>query len=345
REEESLKLIFMLNTVLYAMYLNPVSFFRDFIKKYLMNVLICLRIPGSMDATGSLGSKVVLPCNLPTMPASPRKVRIQWVKLEKDKPVLVAQGGQIRVWSEFIGRVSVPSDPLSLGHASLTITKLRVRDAGPYLCKVTQGLEEKQNVVHLSVSGVVFHYRANSSRYSLDFKKATEACLSVNASMATADQLTAAFQDGFDQCDAGWLADYTVRYPIIKPRPGCEGDLLQRPGVRTYGRRDPTERYDVYCFVDELQEKITWKEAKAECEKHDAVLASPGQLFAAWRAGLSRCDYSWLSDGSVRYPMNIPLPQCGGSLLGVRTLYKYTNQTGFPDPTDKHGAFCFKGLS
>ncbi|XP_016519585.1 versican core protein [Poecilia formosa] len=325
-----------------------------------------VRIPGNMDVTGSLGSKVVLPCNLPTMPASPsgpsatstqgplpdEKVRVQWMKLEKDTPVLVAHGGQIRVWREFIGRVSVPSDPLSLGDASLTITKLRVRDAGPYLCKVTQGLEEKQNIVHLSVSGVVFHYRANSSRYSLDFKKATEACLSVNASMATADQLTAAFQDGFDQCDAGWLADYTVRYPITQPRPGCEGDLLHRPGVRTYGRRDPSERYDVYCFVDELQgevfypssvtEKITWQEAKAECEKHDSVLASPGQLFAAWRAGLSRCDYSWLSDGSVRYPMNIPLPQCGGGLLGVRTLYKYTNQTGFPDPSDKHGAFCYK---
>uniref|UniRef100_A0A3B3XV85 Versican b n=1 Tax=Poecilia mexicana TaxID=48701 RepID=A0A3B3XV85_9TELE len=353
--------------------INPSCKMMGLIITHLLCLLcLCLahpqpvRIPGSMDVTGSLGSKVVLPCNLPTMPASPsgpsatstqgplpdEKVRVQWMKLEKDTPVLVAHGGQIRVWREFIGRVSVPSDPLSLGDASLTITKLRVRDAGPYLCKVTQGLEEKQNVVHLSVSGVVFHYRANSSRYSLDFKKAMEACLSVNASMATADQLTAAFQDGFDQCDAGWLADYTVRYPITQPRPGCEGDLLQRPGVRTYGRRDPTERYDVYCFVDELQgevfypssitEKITWQEAKAECEKHDSVLASPGQLFAAWRAGLSRCDYSWLSDGSVRYPMNIPLPQCGGGLLGVRTLYKYTNQTGFPDPSDKHGAFCYK---
>ncbi|XP_015257978.1 PREDICTED: versican core protein-like [Cyprinodon variegatus] len=203
-------------------------------------------------------------------------------------------------------------------------------------------------------TGVVFHYRASSSRYSLDFTEAQEACRSVNASIATPAQLTAAYQDGLDQCDAGWLADQSVRYPITRSRPGCEGNLLQRPGVRTYGRRDPTERYDVYCFVDKLQgevfypssltDKITWQEAKEECERHDAVLASPGQLHAAWMAGLNRCDYGWLSDGSVRYPVTVPKVQCGGGMLGVRTLYKYNNQTGFPDPTEKHGAFCFKAF-
>lgn len=96
-------------------------------------------------------------------------------------------------------------------------------------------------------------------------------------------------------------------------------------------------------YPPSISNKLTWQHAKEECKKHDAVLASPGQLFAAWRAGLNRCDYGWLSDGSVRYPITIPRPQCGGGLLGVRTLYKYENQTGYPDTTDRHGAFCFKG--
>lgn len=46
------------------------------------------------------------------------------------------------------------------------------------------------------------------------------------------------------------------RYPITDPRPGCTGDLLNRPGVRTYGIRDPAEKYDVYCFVDKLNGKL-----------------------------------------------------------------------------------------
>ncbi|XP_038162881.1 versican core protein-like [Cyprinodon tularosa] len=317
-------------------------------------------IPRSLHVDSSLGGTVVLRCSFSMMPvsqSSSEEVRIQWIKLHSllgDQVVLVAQGGRVKFGATFVDRVSVPTNPQSVQDASLTITGVSRSDSGVYICKVTHGLEETQSAVSLTVSGVAFHYRASSSRYSLDFTEAQEACRSVNASIATPAQLTAAYQDGLDQCDAGWLADQSVRYPITRSRPGCEGNLLQRPGVRTYGRRDPTERYDVYCFVDKLQgevfypssltDKITWQEAKEECERHDAVLASPGQLHAAWMAGLNRCDYGWLSDGSVRYPVTVPKVQCGGGMLGVRTFYKYNNQTGFPDPTEKHGAFCFKAF-
>ncbi|XP_041825967.1 versican b [Melanotaenia boesemani] len=318
-------------------------------------------------ADGTLAGKVVLPCRFSsTMPASPssptstpspspdRQIRIKWLKQDgpQETVVLVAQGGVVKVGQRFQGRVSVPSQPLSDRDASLRMVKLRASDAGMYRCEVMDGMEDTQDSVTLRVSGVVFHYRAHSSRYTLDFPAAVEACRSVNASIATPAQLTAAFQDGLDQCDAGWLADQSVRYPITDPRPGCSGDLVQLPGVRTYGFRDATEQYDVYCFVDQLHgevfyppslgDKLTWQEAKEECESHDAVMASPGQLFAAWRAGLNRCDYSWLSDGSVRYPVTVPRPQCGGGLLGVRTLYKYENQTGYLDPTERYGVFCFR---
>ncbi|XP_034004855.1 versican core protein-like isoform X2 [Trematomus bernacchii] len=328
-----------------------------------------------MHASGSLAGQVVLPClfsipphttesptSPPLLPASPltstpgpqEELRIKWTKLEAsgEHLVLVAQGGGVKVGQAYMGRVSVASHPLSVGDASLQLVRLRASDAGLFRCQVTRGLEETQHTVSLSVTGVVFHYRAKSSRYTLDFLSAVEACEHAGATIASPGQLQAAFEDGFDQCDAGWLSDQTVSYPIVTPRPGCAGNLLNRPGVRTYGLREPEEKYDVYCYVEKLHgelffpaslsQKLSLQESRLHCLSLGSVLASPGQLFAAWRSGFNRCDYGWLSDGSVRHPVTVPLPQCGGGQLGVRTLYKHQNQTGFPDPQDKHGLYCFK---
>uniref|UniRef100_A0A4W5N7M7 Neurocan b n=1 Tax=Hucho hucho TaxID=62062 RepID=A0A4W5N7M7_9TELE len=203
----------------------------------------------------------------------------------------------------------------------------------------------------VSSPGVVFHYRAPHDRYALSFPDAQQVCLENSAVIATPAQLQATFADGYDNCDAGWLSDQSVRYPIQSPRPGCYGDREDSPGVRNYGNRAPDELFDVYCFAKQLQgevfhssvpEKLSLATASTHCHSLGAQLATAGQLYQAWQTGLDQCDPGWLADGSVRYPINLPRRNCGGDDPGVRTVYHNPNRTGFPDTTTRFDAYCYR---
>uniref|UniRef100_H3D6N5 Neurocan core protein n=1 Tax=Tetraodon nigroviridis TaxID=99883 RepID=H3D6N5_TETNG len=286
--------------------------------------------------------------------------RVKWTKvwgqrgsdgLQKEQSVLVARDNVVKVKKAFQGRVTLPGYSANRYNASLALSGLRSSDSGLYRCEIVVGINDEQDTVPLEVTGVIFHYRAPHDRYGLTFADAKRVCLENSAVMATPGQLQATFADGYDNCDAGWLSDQTVRYPIQSPRPGCYGDREDSPGVRNYGVRSPDELFDVYCFAKQFQgevfhsavpEKLSLATASTHCRSLGAQLATVGQLYLAWQAGLDQCDPGWLADGSVRYPINVPRKNCGGDEPGVRTVYNNPNRTGFPDTTALFDAYCFK---
>ncbi|RXN19624.1 hyaluronan and proteoglycan link 3-like protein [Labeo rohita] len=84
----------------------------------------------------------------------------------------------------------------------------------------------------------------------LNFTEAAEACQNDGGRIAKVGQLYAAWKFvGLDQCDAGWLADGSVRYPIIQPRANCG---TSEAGVRSFGFPPKHLKHGVYCY------KVRW---------------------------------------------------------------------------------------
>ncbi|KAG8440667.1 hypothetical protein GDO86_006422 [Hymenochirus boettgeri] len=318
-------------------------------------------IPGDFPLDIQLGHPLTIPCffinaleDVTVAPSTaPVTPRIKWSKYVKGREtvLLIAKDGHVRINDAYKARISMPNYPLAPADVSLEIANVLTNDSGTYRCEVMHGIEDSQDTVEVNVKGIVFHYRAISTRYTLDFENAKKACIQNSATIATPEQLQAAYDDGYHQCDAGWLSDQTVRYPIHNPREECFGDKEMFPGVRTYGVRETDETYDVYCYAEKMQgevfyttssEKFTFQEAEKRCQSLGARLATTGELYLAWQTGMDVCSAGWLGDRSVRYPISISRPNCGGNLVGVRTVYLHPNQTGYPDPHSRYDAICYK---
>ncbi|XP_020018982.2 brevican core protein isoform X1 [Castor canadensis] len=318
-----------------------------------------VRIAGAAPLRGVLGGALTIPCHVHYLrpPPSRRAVlgspRVKWTFLSRGREaeVLVARGLRVKVNEAYRYRVALPAYPASLTDVSLVLSELRPNDSGIYRCEVQHGIDDSSDAVEVKVKGVVFLYREGSARYAFSFAGAQEACTRIGARIATPEQLYAAYLGGYEQCDAGWLSDQTVRYPIQTPREACYGDMDGYPGVRNYGVVDPDDLYDVYCYAEDLNgelflgappDKLTLEEARAYCRERGAEIATTGQLYAAWDGGLDRCSPGWLADGSVRYPIVTPSQRCGGGLPGVKTLFIFPNQTGFPNKYSRFNVYCFR---
>ncbi|KAM4893565.1 hyaluronan and proteoglycan link protein 3 [Sylvia borin] len=294
------------------------------------------------------GANVTLPCHYRYEPdlGPKRKIRIKWSKLRddytKEQDVLVAIGKTYVAFGDFKGRAHIRQ--ASQHEASLVISDVRLKDDGKYRCEVIDGLEDESDVVDLRLKGIVFPYQPPRGQYRLNFHEAEQVCQDQGAILANFNQLFQAWSEGLDWCNAGWLADGTVQYPIRLPRKPCGGVHLA-PGIRSYGpRHRHLHRFDAFCFSSALKGEVfyldhlagmTLEEAKQSCQDAGAEIARVGQLYSAWKfLGLDRCNAGWLADGSVRYPIVTPRANCGPAEPGVRSF-------GFPSK-GRFGVFCYR---
>ncbi|XP_058862228.1 hyaluronan and proteoglycan link protein 2-like [Acipenser ruthenus] len=304
--------------------------------------------PPQQVITSQRGANATLPCMLRVRP---KNYRVKWTRLEPDPErrgvehiILITNGAQHRGYDEALA----PRASLRAAHsldASLRITGLTLDDGGRYRCELVNGLEDESVTVTLELDGVVFPYQNSNGRYQFTYQEARQACEGQDGKLATYQQLYKAWTEGLDWCNAGWIEDGTVHYPIIDSREPCGGKLLP-PGIRSYGARDKgKERFDAFCFTSAVKGQVffikgrmSFQEAGASCEAQGSEVARVGQLYAAWRfSWLDRCDGGWLEDGSVRFPITAARPLCGGlPHPGVRSL-------GFPDKELRvYGVYCYR---
>ncbi|ETE56241.1 Hyaluronan and proteoglycan link protein 4, partial [Ophiophagus hannah] len=95
-----------------------------------------------------------------------------------------------------------------------------------------------------------------------NFPEAVLACKQNGATVAKVGQLYAAWKiQLLDKCEAGWVGDGSVRYPIVNPRSRCGG---REPGVRNLGFPDKKYKlFGVYCFKEAGGEKPPPKDKDA----------------------------------------------------------------------------------
>ncbi|XP_028649829.1 hyaluronan and proteoglycan link protein 2 isoform X1 [Erpetoichthys calabaricus] len=290
------------------------------------------------------GANVTLPCLLRV---KPNNYKVKWTKLEEDKLgvenlILITNGVQQRGYGPLAVRSSLRRvNPME---SSLHITDVSLDDDGSYRCELINGLEDESITLTLHLEGVVFPLQNTNGRYKYTYYEAEKACEDQDARLATFSQLYKAWLDGLDWCNAGWLKDGTVHYPIIHSREQCGGKELL-PGIRSYGQRDKVnDQFDAFCFTSTIKGQVyftkgrkTFKDAVQSCQSQGAEIATVGQLYAAWHfSRLDRCDGGWLADGSVRFPITTPRARCGGLLEpGVRSF-------GYPKKALRsYGVYCY----
>ncbi|KAG7522539.1 lymphatic vessel endothelial hyaluronic acid receptor 1-like [Solea senegalensis] len=98
-------------------------------------------------------------------------------------------------------------------------------------------------VSHSQRAAGVFMF-IEGGEYTFNFTSARAACLSLNVTIATTEQMMRALQQGLETCKYGWIAEQIAAIPRITPNKNCgkgQTELVLWPG-------STDRKFAVFCF-------------------------------------------------------------------------------------------------
>ncbi|XP_029694827.1 hyaluronan and proteoglycan link protein 2 isoform X2 [Takifugu rubripes] len=208
-----------------------------------------LEPPVYAEVVAPRGENVTLPCILR---ANPSQYTVKWTKMEVEKVgpeniIIISNGRACKRYGHLGPRASLRKAHVL--DASLQLSRLELEDGGRYRCQLIHDLHDESVFISLRIEGVVFPYQSKNGRYRFTYTEAKQACEEQDGRLASQEQLYRAWTEGLDWCNAGWLWDGTVQYPIIVPRPACGLETFS--GLRSYGSKDKEHHFDAFCFTSQ----------------------------------------------------------------------------------------------
>ncbi|KAL9973033.1 hypothetical protein ACROYT_G019440 [Oculina patagonica] len=98
----------------------------------------------------------------------------------------------------------------------------------------------ERNITEITTA--IFKPLNQSHKYSFNFTEAKSVCEILDGSLASLEQMQAAFDNGFQECRYGWLAEGMTVVPMQEYRQECLG-----AGLNPSTNVDKGLKYDAYC--------------------------------------------------------------------------------------------------
>ncbi|KAK3584311.1 hypothetical protein CHS0354_027435 [Potamilus streckersoni] len=221
--------------------------------------------------------------------------------------------------------------------ATEAIAQKRSTQEEPILAALRNLMKEEQYPISLSAdtslvasdrqlataSQKVIYYSTN---YNLDFNAAKAYCQARGTSIATFEDLEAAYQDGYQKCGCGWVENGISYLVMQEAKDGCltsigvvrcswqsKWDVFCKYPIPVFLSKDPSGDY-----------KMTLAQARQNCLDQGTSLATFEDLSKSYSLGYQVCSCGWADNGLAYVVMQKPTEGCLTSIGVIKCSWQNT---------------------